>query len=74
MRLFHSKHIFPENCSFAKKNNSNGDVMKASCMRTHVAFAFLACLGSKEQICLQDERLDDINLTFIDYYKLSFGK
>lgn len=40
-RCFHNKHIFPENCSFAKKKkkhttkNSNDSIMNASCMKTH---------------------------------------
>lgn len=66
--------FFPENCSFAKNTSPNGKVIKISCRRMRVGFAFPACLGAKEQICSQDEHLDDINLTFIDCPKLFCGK
>lgn len=66
--------FFPENCSFAKNTSPNGKVIKISCRRMRVGFAFAASLGAKEQICSQDKHLDDINHTFIDCSKLSCGK
>lgn len=61
MRWFHSKHISTEDCGFAKKKNSNGNAMNASCMRLHFVSAVLADLGSKEQIHLQNGDLASIN-------------